>query len=209
MMMMEFALSMPSAHLASGARRRYAAAIAAALALASPSIAGADVVTSDFNTLANNANQLQVVCAQKVQRNCVWNWQTHGDDSETPGTSDEGAHHDGLGTLLTDEATDALWPDFTQWADDLMYRRWTRPIGVGNPVFGGGPPVPSEEAPGLIVEGGPRAPSPEVLSLFVVEDDPPPGTRAVPEPSSLSLLLASMAVGMGIVERARRRSTQK
>jgi len=209
-MLMESPLSMRSADLPPGARRWYAAAIAAALALASPSIAGADVFTSEFSTPASSANQSQVVCTQKVQRHCVWSWQTHGDDSETPGTSDEGAHHDGLGTLLTDEATDALWPDFTQWADDLMYRRWTRPIGVGNPVFGGGPPVPSEEAPGLIGEGGPRAPSPEVLSLFVVEDDdPPPGTQAVPEPSSLSLLLASMAVGMGIVARARRRSTQK
>jgi hypothetical protein len=204
-MLMEIPFLTWSAPLASGARRSYAAAIAAVLALACPSLAGADVVTSP----ANSATQFQVVCGQKLQRNCVRNWQMLVDDSETFGTSDDGEQHDGPGTLLTDKATDELWPDFTLWADDIMYRRWTRPIGVGNPVFGGGPPGPPEEVPSPVFDDVPRAPSQDALSLFVEEDDLPPGTQAVPEPSSLSLMLASMAVGMGILARARRRSTQR
>jgi hypothetical protein len=54
----------------------------------------------------------------------------------------------------------------------------------------------------------PRAPSQDVLSLEV-EVELPPVAQRVPEPSSLSLLLASMAVGMGILARARRRSTPR
>ena len=207
-MLMEFPPSMRSAHLSQGTRRQYAAAIAAAFGLACPSLAGAGPIDANFDPPANDAAQFQVVCVQKLQRNCVLNWQALPGDPEAPGASEEGPPDVGPGTLLTEAVTDELWPDFTQWADDLIYRRWTRPIGVGNPVFGGGPPVPSEEVPGPIVDGGPRAPSPEVLSL-VVEDVPPPGSRAVPEPSSLSLLLASLAVGMGLVTRARRQSTQK
>ena len=206
-MLMEFPLSMRLAHLASGARRQYAAALAATLALACPSIAGADVFASDFNPPANNANQVQVVCTQKLQRHCVWNWQSLADDADTPGASGEGHRHDGADTLLTDEATDALWPDFALWADDLMYRRWTRTIGVGIPVVDDEPRAPSQEVLSLVVAGELPAPSPEVLGLAGEIELPAP-LQAVPEPSSLSLMLASMAVGMGILARSRRRSMQ-
>ena len=205
-MLMEIPFMTWPARPASDVRHRYAAAIAAALALACPSLAGAGAIDADFDPPANDAAQFQVVCVQKLQRNCVLNWQALPGDPEAPGASEEGPPDVGPGTLLTEAVTDELWPDFTQWADDLMYRRWTRPVWVGNPVFGGGPPVPTPDELDPIVGGGPHAPLPEVLSPVGEVEQPAP-SQAVPEPSSLSLLLASMAVGMGILARSRRRST--
>jgi hypothetical protein len=207
MMLMDFPLSMRSAPPGAGARRWSAAAIAAAVVLACPSLAGAGPIDANFDPPANDAAQFQVVCVQKLQRNCVLNWQALPGDPEAPGASEEGPPDVGPGTLLTQAVTDELWPDFAQWADDLMYRRWTRPIGVRNPVDEGGSPGQSPEPPDPIVAGVPPGPLPDVLIL--VDAVEPPPSAAVPEPSSLSLLLASMAVGMGVLARARRRSTQK